>query len=126
MKSELVVILGASDKPERYSYKAFKLLAQYGHRSILVHPKINEIEGEPCFPDLKLVARQNKVIDTLTMYVNPAISSAMAQDIVNLRPARVIFNPGTENPELMELLKKNNIPYEEACTLVLLKTGQFC
>ena len=126
MKSELVVILGASNKPERYSYKAFKLLAQYGHKSILVHPNLTEIEGEACFPDLKAVASQNFTIDTLTMYVNPDLSSVMAQDILNLKPKRVIFNPGTENPELMELLKKNDIPYEETCTLVLLKTGQFC
>lgn len=125
MKSENVVILGASDKPERYSYKAFKLLTQYGHKTILVHPRLQEVEGEACLPDLLSVKAKNVHVDTLTLYVNPEISSNMKDEILQLKPGRVIFNPGTENSELEEALKKANIPYEEACTLVLLKTGQF-
>ena len=64
-------------------------------------------------------------VDTLTMYVGPAISTGVADKIVALRPGRVIFNPGTENPELQGKLDGAGIPWEEACTLVLLNTGQY-
>lgn len=124
-KKEIVVILGASDKPERYSYKAFKLLTEYGHQTILVHPKLKDVEGQICFADLNQVIAKNIKPDTLTLYVNPEISSAMMDQIIALKPGRVIFNPGSENSDLMDMLSENKIPYEEACTLVLLKTGQF-
>ncbi len=124
-KNETVVILGASDKPDRYSYKAFKLLKEHGHQTILVHPKLKEVEGQSCYADLNQVIGKNIKPDTLTLYVNPEISSTMMDQIVKLKPGRVIFNPGTENADLMDVLSQNQIPYEEACTLVLLKTGQF-
>lgn len=124
-KKETVVILGASDKPDRYSYKAFKLLQEHGHQTVLVHPKLKEVEGQICYADLNQVIGKNIKPDTLTLYVNPEISSAMMDQIVKLKPGRVIFNPGTENADLMDALSQNQIAYEEACTLVLLKTGQF-
>ena len=122
MKQERVAILGASDKPDRYSNKAQRLLAQHGHTVIPVHPALKTIEGVEVVPDLSAIAG---AVDTLTLYVGPAISSTIADKIVALKPGRVIFNPGTEKPGLQESLDVADIPWEEACTLVLLNTGQY-
>lgn len=119
---EKVVILGASDNPERYSFKAFHMLREYGHESIPVTPKFTEFEGVQAFPSLRDI---HFPVDTLTMYVGPKVSSELAEQIIALKPKRVIFNPGSENPNLAESLEKSGIETEEACTLVLLRTGQF-
>lgn len=68
---------------------------------------------------------KNSQIDTISLYLNPANQVKLYRDIIELRPKRIIFNPGTENPEFEELLDAENIAHEEACTLVLLRTGQF-
>ena len=122
---ENVVILGASDKEDRYSYKAMKLLEQFGHNPLLVHPRLSDIEGRSCFPDILSASKSVDKVDTLTLYVNPEISLKSADMIVNLAPGRVIFNPGTENPELAKILDNSGIRHEEACTLVLLNTNQY-
>jgi len=121
-ESQRVVILGASNNPERYSYKALRMLRDHGHEVVLVHPAIPEIEGHPVVPDLSRIEGE---VDTLTMYVNPQVSANMVDLIVGLNPGRVIFNPGTESPMLQTRLDAGEIAYEEACTLVLLQTGQF-
>jgi uncharacterized protein len=121
-RSERVVILGASDKPDRYAYRAFAMLREHGHVPVPVHPSLAEIDGVPVAKDLSSLAGG---ADTLTLYVNPAISGPLAAEIVSLRPGRVIFNPGTESPDLQARLREAGIPFEEACTLVLLGTGQF-
>jgi predicted CoA-binding protein len=125
MQKENVVILGASDNSSRYSYMAMKLLEEHGHRTILVHPLLKEVEGRQVFENLSLAKAANSVIDTLTVYVNPELSSKVADEILKLAPKRVIFNPGTENSELYKKLEEAKIKYEEACTLVLLRTGQY-
>jgi len=117
-----VVVLGASDNPERYSNKAVLLLKQHGYNVIPVNPKLAELEGLAVVPRLEDVAQ---AVDTVSVYVGPAVSSAMLAEIVALKPQRVIFNPGSENPELMELLAQKGIEVEPACTLVLLRTNQF-
>ena len=122
MKQERVAILGASDKPDRYSNKAQRLLRQHGHTVVPVHPALKQIEGVDVVPDLSAITGS---VDTLTMYVGPAISTGVSDKIVALKPGRVIFNPGTENPELQGKLDGADIPWEEACTLVLLNTGQY-
>ncbi len=119
---ETVAILGASDKPDRYAHRAQLMLQEHGHEVILISPKLKEINGTPVKPDLSSVKES---VDTLTMYVNANISSAMIEEIIALNPGRVIFNPGTENQKLEVALKDNGIAYEEACTLVLLSTDQF-
>ena len=119
--SENVAILGASDKVDRYSYKAHRLLLEHGHKTYLVSPKTEEVEGQKVFKSLS----ELKKIDTLTMYVSPKISDSMIDEIISLKPGRVIFNPGTENQSLMDSLSKAKIKFEEACTLVLLSTGQY-
>jgi uncharacterized protein len=117
-----VVVLGASPKPVRYSYRALKLLQDKGYRVVPVHPKGGRIEHLPVLADLGQVAGP---VDTLTVYVGPERVLGMIGAIVDLRPGRVILNPGTESRELELALHQASIPYEHACTLVLLRTGQF-
>jgi uncharacterized protein len=117
-----VVVLGASAKPERYANQAVRLLVEHGHTVIPVHPATPTIEGLPVVARLEDV---HETVDTLTVYVGPDISTRMQQAIVNLRPGRVIFNPDTENPNLATKLIAAGIQVETACTLVLLRTGQF-
>ncbi len=117
-----VVILGASDKPERYAHQAQQLLVRHGHEVIPIHPRLKEIEGVPVVADLAQVVGP---VDTVTMYVGPAISSGLGEKLIALKPRRVLFNPGSENPPLNTQLQAAGIGVEEACTLVLLHTGQF-
>jgi len=118
----VVAVLGASRKPARYSNQAVKLLKESGYRVIPVHPKIAEIEGIAVSPRLCMISAK---VHTLTLYVGPERSWGMTQDIVDLNPARVIFNPGTESRELEETLRSHHIDCIHGCTLVMLRTGQF-
>lgn len=122
MKKERVVILGASNKPERYSHKALNLLKDYGHEVVLVHPTLKEIDGLEVYSSLSQIKGK---VDTLTMYISSELSSKIIGDIIKLRPKRIIFNPGTENAELYNKLLAHSIPFELACTLVLLRSEQF-
>ncbi len=123
---QTVAILGASDKPERYSYLAFKMLQEYGHRTILISPqlkmKFNEFDKSPVLSEVSDIAQ---AIDTLTMYVGAEKSTLMQEKIIKLKPKRVIFNPGSENPALQISFIKAGIEVLEACTLVLLRTRNF-
>ena len=122
---EVVAVLGASSDPNRYSYKAIELLKQYGHQAIPVHPREKIVLDLNVVSSLKELIDKKISVDTLTMYVNPALSSPLTSDILTLKPKRVIFNPGTENPELEKQLSSHGIQVEQACTLVLLRTGQY-
>lgn len=122
MDNETVVILGASPKADRYSNKALKLLRNHGHRVIPVHPAIDEIDGLAVYRSLREIEEQ---IDTLTLYVPPDRSEALAEDILRLHPKRVIFNPGTESSYLEGRLSDGNIPCVFDCTLVMLDSGRF-
>ena len=117
-----VAVLGASNKPERYSHQAVVLLAKKGHAVFPIHPALAEIDGQRVF---KKLADVPAPLHTVTMYVSPALSGGMAGEILAAKPARVIFNPGTEHPELEEKLAAAGIAVVRACTLVLLRTGQF-
>ena len=122
MPDKTVVVLGASNNPERYSYKALKMLTEYGYKTIPVHPQLKDIDGVEVKNSLDDISED---IDTLSLYVGPEKVVALIPDIVRLNPKRVILNPGTESKELKDALEKAAIPYIEACTLILLKTGQF-
>ena len=117
-----VAVVGASNKPERYSHQAVVLLAHKGHAVFPIHPALAEIDGHRVF---KKLADIPVPLHTVTLYVSPALSSGLAGEILAVQPARVIFNPGTENPELEEKLAAAGIEVVRACTLVLLRTGQF-
>lgn len=117
-----VAVVGASKNPERYSYKAIQTLLEKGYRPFPVRPACDEVLGVRCYPTLSEIPEP---IDTITLYVNAMRSLAMADEIIALKPRRVIFNPGAENRELAERCRENGIEPIEACTIVMLKTGQF-
>jgi hypothetical protein len=119
MKKTLV--LGASPNPDRYANRAVKKLKMYGHEVIAVGRKPAGIDDTQI---LQKIPREEN-IDTITVYLNAENQKQYYTDIISLHPHRIIFNPGAENPELEELAQKNNIETMEACTLVLLSTGQF-
>lgn len=119
---ESVAILGASNKAERYSYKALNMLMENGHDVFPVHPVLESINEQRVYPSLKDIDSE---INTLTVYVGPKWITPIIPEIVSLKPGRVILNPGTESEELKTALDEAGIPYLEACTLVLLRTGQF-
>ena len=121
MSAETVAILGASDNPERYAFQALRLLRDHGHTVVPVHPALESVDGIPAVNSLSGVP----AADTLTLYVGAARLPALTEEIVRLRPGRVIFNPGTESPEVQTALDAAGIPWIEACTLVMLRTGQF-
>lgn len=116
------LILGASDNPDRYSYKAMHMLIEHGHHVVLVHPNLKTINDTQVYAS---IASVKDSVDTLTVYVNPAVSDQLETEIIHLRPRRVIFNPGAENPRLARALRAIGIKTENACTLVLLQTNQY-
>jgi hypothetical protein len=117
-----VAVLGASPKEDRYSFKAVKMLKEHGHRPVPVHPKGHEVLG---LTAVKSLSDIEQPVDTLTVYVNSKISSAALDEILDLDPRRVVFNPGAENPDLAAKLRDEGIEVVEACTLVMLRTDQF-
>lgn len=121
-KNQTVAILGASDKPERYANKAQKLLREHGHTVIPVHPTRKVIDGIDVIPQLSDIKQP---VDTLTLYLGADRLKPLIPAIVGLKPRRVIFNPGTESDDVQQALSDAGIAFEEACTLVLLNTGQF-
>ena len=122
-KKETVLLIGASNKPDRYSFKALKMLQEYGHNIIPINPVLEEIEGIKVFHSLPEIGEQR--VDTVTLYVNPEVLKKYVSDLLALKPQRVIFNPGTESEEIEGELVKSGIKAIEACTLVMLRTGQF-
>jgi predicted CoA-binding protein len=121
-KVETVVVLGASNQPERYSYLAVQMLQEHGHTVIPVHPALSEILGLPVVAELGKITQP---VDTLTLYLGPERLEKLIPVLVKLKPGRVIFNPGTESASVQSALDAASIPWLEACTLVLLRTGQF-
>jgi predicted CoA-binding protein len=119
---ETVAIVGASPKPERYSNRAMHELLHHGHSVFLVHPVLKTIETFPVYPSLDELPGS---VDTVTMYVSKEASASMLSSLLSIKPKRVIFNPGAENPELQAALISHGIKAVEQCTLVLLSTRQF-
>ena len=117
-----VAVIGASNKPHRYSYQVLKLLEEKGHMVFPVHQRLQDIEGIKVYSSVKAIQDS---IHTITMYVNAAISNVLTDDILALNFQRIIFNPGAENPELENQAREKGIDTINACTLVMLKTGQF-
>ena len=122
MKIQTVVVLGASDKPHRYSYQAVKLLQKFGHSIIPIHPKLSKINDLPVIANLSDI---NETVDTLTLYVGSDRSRLLVDKIIELKPGRVIFNPGTESTLLAEKLSQAGIPFVHDCTLIMLESDKF-
>jgi predicted CoA-binding protein len=119
---ENVAILGASAKEHRYSFKAQQKLMEHGHNVFPVSPDGKSVLGVDGF---RCISEIPEKIDTVTLYVGPKRQDGMIDEIIRKKPGRVIFNPETEHPEHMAVLKENGIDVQEACTLVLLATGQY-
>jgi len=115
------LVIGGSIKPERYANKAIKKLHRYGHSVVSIGLKSGEVEDvkiEIGFPDFE-------EIHTVTLYIGPNNQPQYYDYVMGLSPKRIIFNPGTENPEFEELAKKNGIETIEHCTLIMLGEGSF-
>lgn len=121
MKNKKTLVLGATTKPDRYAFKAVTMLVEKGHSVLAIGQHAGEVAGV----SIRTKAIPVKNIDTITLYLNPKNQRDYYNYIVEAQPKRVIFNPGTENPELYQLLELNAIKAEEACTLVLLTTNQY-
>ena len=115
------LVLGASSNPSRYSYLAINKLVAHHHPVVAVGLKEGVVNNVQIVKDKP----QEKDIDTVTLYLNPKNQIPYYDYIISLNPKRIIFNPGTENDELVSLAEKNGIEAVEACTLVLLGTGQY-
>lgn len=115
------VVLGASENPQRYSNMAVKKLMAYNHPVVAIGKKEGNING------LKITKERapQENVDTVTLYLNPGNQREFYEYIFALQPKRIIFNPGTENDELEEIAAKRGIETLEACTLVMLSTGQY-
>ena len=121
IKNKKTLVLGASTKPERYAFKAINMLVDKGHSVLAVGQNAGEVAGVK----IQTKAIPLKNIDTVTLYLNPTRQRDYYNYIVETKPKRVIFNPGTENPKFYQLLQLNGIKVEVACTLVLLTTNQY-
>lgn len=115
------VVIGAVDNPERYAYKATIALQNKKHEVVPIGIREGEING------LKIINDKPPIsdVDSVTLYVGPKNQPDWYDYIISLNPKRVIFNPGTENPEFENKLKENNIEPVEACTLVMLSVGTY-
>lgn len=125
MTLENVLILGASENPERYAFKAMEMLESYGHKTVLVNPRFKNIGKRECFSTISEAKASNLSIDTVTLYVNPQILVKSVDEIISLAPKRIIFNPGTEDLDIMKKFEDKKIEVIEGCTLVMLRTNQF-
>ena len=115
------LILGASTNPARYSYLVANKLVRKGYPIVNVGRKVGEVAGVAIEPATTV----HGDIDTITLYVGPQNQTPYYDYILETNPKRVIFNPGAENPELVKKLEEKGIEAVEACTLVMLNTGQY-
>lgn len=115
------LVIGASDNPQRYSYLAVNRLRGKGHPVVAIGRKPSKVGDVAVDTDKK----DFREVDTVTLYLSPGLQKEYYDYIISLHPKRIIFNPGAENPELEELAQSHGIEPLEACTLVLLSTGQY-
>lgn len=115
------LVIGASTNPSRYSFLAINRLREHGHPVYALGLKTGRVGDVDIFTEHKSLSD----IHTVTLYVGPNHQKNIRDYVIGLRPERVIFNPGTEDDLFQSLLKEANIPFEEACTLVLLGTDQY-
>jgi predicted CoA-binding protein len=120
MKNKTLV-LGASENPDRYSNKAILRLLNKGHEVVAIGKKPGSVNGV----DINTEQIKSEDIDTVTLYLNPDHQKPYYDYIMSLKPRRIIFNPGAENEELETIAAKEGIDILEACTLVMLGTGQY-
>jgi uncharacterized protein len=115
------LVLGASDNPERYSYLAVNRLRALSHPVVAIGRKKTRVSDV----EVDIEKKPYPEVDTVSVYLNPTNQKEYYEYVKSLHPRRIIFNPGAENQEWSDLAKANGIEPVEACTLVLLSTGQF-
>jgi len=115
------LVLGATPNPSRFAHLATLRLQHYGHPVELVGIRKGDIAGIPIRHELLPL----KDVHTVTLYLNPERQKPYYDYILSIHPKRIIFNPGTENPELEALAEAQGIETLEGCTLVMLSTGQY-
>jgi uncharacterized protein len=115
------LVLGASSNPARYSYLAVQRLRAHDHPVVAIGRRLGQVA------DVNVVKEHlpQSDVDTITLYLNPKNQVEYYDYILSLHPKRIIFNPGTENDELIKKAKENNIKPVIGCTLVMLSTGQY-
>ncbi|QCR21931.1 CoA-binding protein [Pontibacter sp. SGAir0037] len=116
------VVVGATDNPSRYAYRAVHKLKQNGYEVVPVGLRKGEVAGIEMKNDL---SETEEDVDTVTLYVGPKNQPYWYDYILALKPKRIIFNPGTENRELERLAAENNIEALHHCTLVMLASGTY-
>ncbi len=121
MSNKKTLVLGASANPSRYSNLAVNSLTAKGHDVIAVGRRPGSIGKIDITTEKKEITNLN----TVTLYLNAANQKSYYDYIISQKPKRIIFNPGAENDELADLAHKAGILTQEACTLVLLSTGQY-
>jgi uncharacterized protein len=121
MANKKTVVIGASDNPARYSFQAVNRLKSYGHEVVPVGIRKGQVAGL----DIQLDKPEVDSVDTVTLYVGPQNQPAWYDYILDLKPRRIIFNPGTENYELERKAREQGIQTIEACTLVMLSVGNY-
>ena len=119
--NKTTLVLGASANPTRYSNIAINRLRRNNHPVVAIGKRNGMVGDTP----VETAPRDIDNLDTVTLYLNPNNQKPYYQYIMDLKPKRIIFNPGTENDELAEMAQKEGIQPIEACTLVLLSTGQY-
>lgn len=121
MKTKKTLVLGATTRHDRYAYLAINKLVESGHPVVAIGIQEGEVAG------VKIQTKQVPFtnVDTVTLYLNPVRQREYYNYLIGLKPKRIIFNPGTENPEFYQLLRANNIKVDVACTLVLLSIEQY-
>ncbi len=121
MEKDKTLVIGASENPERYSNLAVRRLLARGYKVVAIGNRKGKVE------DVEIITEhpQREDIETVTLYLNPTNQKVYYDYIISLKPKRIIFNPGTENEELERMALKEGINILEACTLVMLTTGQY-
>jgi len=122
-KLKKTVIIGATTNPSRYAYLAAGMLTEYKHEIIPIGIKKGEVFGTAILDINQKPAVSN--VDTITLYIGPQHQPEHYDYILSLQPRRVIFNPGTENSEFEKMVEESGAEACEACTLVLLRSGQY-
>ncbi|TXF91794.1 CoA-binding protein [Neolewinella aurantiaca] len=117
------LVLGATPNPQRYAFAAANKLVKHGHEIVNVGIKQGEVAGAPI---LNGTPAMEEEVDTVTLYVGPKNQEPYYDWLINeVKPRRIIFNPGTENAELSMLAHKAGIETETGCTLVMLSSGHY-
>ncbi|NUQ24108.1 MAG: CoA-binding protein [Saprospiraceae bacterium] len=119
--SKRTIVLGATPNPQRFAFLAVQRLKSYGHEVFPVGIRRGQVAGIDILNDFPVIDQ----VDTVTLYLNPDHQRPYYDYILGLNPTRIIFNPGTENPELMRMAQDRGIEVEVACTLVMLSLGVY-